>query len=66
VVVTVEKAALAAVKRCAEEAGVPFWHLGETGGESLRIHDEEGEVLSLSLTEIREARERCLEAIVGT
>jgi phosphoribosylformylglycinamidine synthase len=73
VVVSVAREKLDHVAAMAKAADVPFEELGVTGGDSLSIAlvDKDGDVstdgtIRLALREIREKRERCLEAVVGS
>jgi phosphoribosylformylglycinamidine synthase len=54
-----------AIARRAKEAGVPCVELGTTGGARLTIEDSGRVVIDVELGALREARERCLEPIVG-
>jgi phosphoribosylformylglycinamidine synthase len=75
VVVSVRPDNVAAVVEAAAKAGVGAWELGVTGGSSLSIsvnrpRAKEGTALAVgaivaSLEELRAARERALEGIVG-
>jgi phosphoribosylformylglycinamidine synthase len=64
VVVAVAHADVAEIFVRADAVAVPVRQLGETGGQALRIiHGEE--VIDVALAALRDARERCLESIVG-
>ncbi|HEY2513533.1 MAG TPA: AIR synthase-related protein, partial [Polyangiaceae bacterium] len=71
VLLSVRPEALAGVQEKAKAAGVPAAELGVTGGHSLSIaftvkHGQRGAAaFQLPLAKIRDARERCLEPIVG-
>ncbi|HMJ14327.1 MAG TPA: hypothetical protein VK524_23085, partial [Polyangiaceae bacterium] len=54
------------VESRAEAARVPLKRLGKTGGERLVVAASGEIAIDVGLSEAREARERCLEAIVGT
>ena len=61
VVVSIAAAQEAELSRRATAAGVPLTALGRTGGDSLSI----AHTLTVPATALREARDRCLESIVG-
>ncbi|HKQ71005.1 MAG TPA: phosphoribosylformylglycinamidine synthase subunit PurL [Polyangiaceae bacterium] len=65
VVASVAPANLADVKARAARAGVPLLELGKTAAADFVIRTNGSELVRASLTELREARERCLEPIVG-
>jgi phosphoribosylformylglycinamidine synthase len=73
IVVSVRSAQLATLLDRAKAAGVPATELGVTGGHSLSIaftpkHAQGAQVMAafqIPLAQLREARERCLETIVG-
>ncbi len=64
IVVSVSKDAVASVEERAAAAGVPCVAIGETGGTTLTLRLA-GQSLALPVAELRAARERCLEPIVG-
>jgi hypothetical protein len=57
---------LAEIRERARAASIPLAALGQTGGDSLEITVSDVAVVSLPLASLRDARERCLEAIVGS
>ncbi|HSN96699.1 MAG TPA: phosphoribosylformylglycinamidine synthase subunit PurL, partial [Candidatus Nanopelagicales bacterium] len=65
VVVSARPEDVAEIARAAEAAGVPLTALGVTGGGRLSITRGGRLVADVGLPELREARERCLEPIVG-
>jgi phosphoribosylformylglycinamidine synthase subunit PurL len=65
VLVTVRAADVADLERRAAERGVPALRLGTTGGARLVIRSGGTAVADVELTVLREAREGCLERIVG-
>ncbi|EYF02671.1 phosphoribosylformylglycinamidine synthase subunit PurL [Chondromyces apiculatus] len=65
VVVTVRPGDEAEVARIAGAGGVGVTLLGSTGGGRLSIARQGALLVDVGLAELREARERCLEAIVG-
>jgi phosphoribosylformylglycinamidine (FGAM) synthase-like enzyme len=65
VVVSVPASALADVKRLAHDHGVPCFELGTTGGDRIVIGRAGDKIVDVSCTEARDARESCLERIVG-
>jgi phosphoribosylformylglycinamidine synthase subunit PurL len=66
VVVSARAEDVAEIARRAKEAGVPCLALGTTGGERLSVADAAGgAVIEVELRELRRARERCLEGLVG-
>ena len=75
VVVAVSPEHVAEVRSAAERAGISASILGETGGDRLEIHragrpglppPASQPTVGITLTELRDARERCLERIVGS
>jgi phosphoribosylformylglycinamidine synthase len=66
VVVSVAAAHRAEVERRAAAVGVPIRRLGQTGGERLVLTRGGATLLDVQLHRIRDARERCLEPIVGS
>jgi phosphoribosylformylglycinamidine synthase len=54
------------ITRRARKAGVPCVELGRTGGARLTIEAASGPVIDVELGALRDARERCLEPIVGS
>ena len=56
----------AGVESRAEAAGVPVRRLGKTGGERLVVAASGEIAIDVATSEARDARERCLESIVGT
>ena len=65
VVITVAPADVDAVLARALAAGVPARALGETGGDRLVVSAGGGAIVDVDLGAVRDARERCLEPIVG-
>jgi len=65
VVVSCDPRHAAELERLSEEHGVPAWRLGTTGSDQLQIHRGRGPLVALAVAELREARERCLEGILG-
>jgi phosphoribosylformylglycinamidine synthase len=65
IVVAVAHADVAEIFVRADAVAVPVRQLGETGGAALRITHGEEEVIDVPLAALRDARERCLESIVG-
>ncbi|WP_437333141.1 phosphoribosylformylglycinamidine synthase subunit PurL [Sorangium sp. So ce394] len=65
VVVSVRPEDAPEVARKAREAGVPCTELGTTGGARLTIAAGGGAVIDVELSALRDARDRCLEPIVG-
>ncbi|APR82187.1 Phosphoribosylformylglycinamidine synthase, synthetase subunit protein [Minicystis rosea] len=65
VIITVALSDEATVYARALHAGIPVRALGMTGGERLVIARGEHAVVDVDVTALREARERCLEPIVG-
>jgi len=66
IVIGVAGERVAEVERRAASAGVPVRRLGTTGGRVLTIAVAGAAVVSVPLEALREARERCLDAIVGS
>jgi phosphoribosylformylglycinamidine synthase len=65
IVVSTRPEDVAEVARSAEAAGVPLTVLGTTGGARLTMTRGGRVVADVGLPALREARERCLEGIVG-
>ncbi len=65
VVVSAQPEHVAEIERRAHEKGVPVRTLGTTGGGRLVFHRGPLGLIDLELTRVREAREACLEKIVG-
>jgi phosphoribosylformylglycinamidine synthase subunit PurL len=66
ILVTARHEDLEAIERLAKAHDVPMRVIGTTGGRRLSILSEgPGPVVDLDLSAVREARERCLEPIVG-
>ncbi len=65
IVITARPGDVAAILRRAAEQGVPARALGTTGGARLAIRRGGEAVVDVALAALRDARERCLEAIVG-
>jgi phosphoribosylformylglycinamidine synthase len=66
VVVSVTPAHRAEVERRAAAVGVPVLRLGQTGGPRLLLRRGGATLVDVQLERIRDARERCLEPIVGS
>ncbi|MEO7330978.1 MAG: phosphoribosylformylglycinamidine synthase subunit PurL [Minicystis sp.] len=67
IVVTASTEHLGAIERLSRARKIPVHVLGLTGGEVLSLARlDEGPVAELPLSTLREARERCLEPIVGS
>jgi phosphoribosylformylglycinamidine synthase len=65
IVISVRPERASEVETRAAAQGVPVATLGRTGTDRLTI-SAGGPVIDVALREAREARERCLEPIVGT
>jgi phosphoribosylformylglycinamidine synthase subunit PurL len=65
VVASLPREHVAAVCALAQESGVPWLELGQTGGTSLVIRRGEQPLVDVTLPVIREARESCLQRILG-
>ncbi|WP_437793374.1 AIR synthase-related protein [Sorangium sp. So ce693] len=65
IIVSVRPEDAAEVARQAKAAGVPCTELGTTGGDRLTIDAGGGEGIDVEVRALREARDRCLEPIVG-
>jgi phosphoribosylformylglycinamidine synthase subunit PurL len=65
VVASLSPAKLADVQERAAKAGVPFTELGKTTGQGLVLRAGGKEIVRVDLSELRDARERCLTSIVG-
>jgi phosphoribosylformylglycinamidine synthase len=65
VVVSAAREHVAEIQRRAREAGVPCGLLGETGGRELVMTRGGAPIARLELAALRDARERCLERLVG-
>jgi phosphoribosylformylglycinamidine synthase len=65
IVVSAEPNNAAAIEAHAKAAGVLVTRLGDTGGDRLVLSRRGAIIAALSLAELRDARERCLVAIVG-
>ncbi len=65
IVVSAEAAHVAEIEKRAAARGVAVTRLGRTGGAELVLSREGSEVARASLDRLRDARERCLEPIVG-
>jgi len=65
VVASLPTSHLERVEKLAAEAGIPLVKLGTTTKGNLTIRVGEQAVVDLPLAQLREARERCLEGIVG-
>jgi phosphoribosylformylglycinamidine synthase len=66
IVVTAKTEQLAEIERLSRARKIPVHVLGLTGGASLSLTRlDEGPIADLALSTLREARERCLEPIVG-
>ena len=66
IVLSVAADRVAEVERRARAAGVPVARIGTTGGDRLVVRRGGKELVAVGVAAIREARERCLEPIVGT
>jgi phosphoribosylformylglycinamidine synthase len=73
IIISVRPSALASVLEAAKSADVPAAELGVTGGHSLSIaftpkHGQRAGIAAshVPLATLRDARERCLESIVGS
>jgi phosphoribosylformylglycinamidine synthase len=65
IVVSARPEDVAEIARAAESAGVTVTVLGTTGGGRLAITRGGRVAVDMGLPALREARERCLEGIVG-
>jgi phosphoribosylformylglycinamidine synthase len=65
VVIALRPADVVEIQRRAKERGVPVRTLGATGGDRLVLRRGGQVVADVGLAPLRDARERCLEAIVG-
>ncbi|HEY6560063.1 MAG TPA: phosphoribosylformylglycinamidine synthase subunit PurL [Polyangiaceae bacterium] len=65
VVISTEPDQTSEVESRAQAAGVPIKRLGKTGGERLVVAASGEIAIDVATSEAREARERCLEPIVG-
>ncbi|MDC0678652.1 AIR synthase-related protein [Sorangium sp. wiwo2] len=65
IIVSVRPEDAAEVARQAKAAGVPCTELGTTGGDRLTIDAGGSEGIDVEVRALREARDRCLEPIVG-
>jgi phosphoribosylformylglycinamidine synthase len=65
VVITAHPVGVAEIERRAKERGVPVRVLGTTGGARLVVRRAGAVVIDVALAAVRDARERCLEGIVG-
>jgi phosphoribosylformylglycinamidine synthase len=65
VVITADPLHVAEIERRAAVRGVPARVLGTTRGGRLVLRRDGVEVVNVEVASVREARERCLEAIVG-
>ena len=66
IVVAAHPAGVAEIERWAKERGSRVRALGTTGGGRLVLRRGGAMVVDVTLAAVREARERCLEGIVGT
>ncbi len=65
IVVSAAKDRVAEIEAAAAKRGVAVTSLGETGGDRLTLRRDGKAVADLGLAELRDKRERCLDAIVG-
>jgi phosphoribosylformylglycinamidine synthase len=65
VVISASRAHVAEIERRAREKGVPARLLGATGGGRLVLARDGVGIVDVEVASVRDARERCLEAIVG-
>ena len=65
IVASLPAAKLADLRQRAAKAGVPLSELGKTTGQGLVLQVDGKEIMRADLSELRDARERCLEPIVG-
>jgi phosphoribosylformylglycinamidine (FGAM) synthase-like enzyme len=65
IVASVARANLAELKSRAAKAGVPLAELGTTASEGFVLSLGQSELVRATLSELRDAREHCLTAIVG-
>jgi len=65
VVAAVPDSALVAVRKLAESHGVPCFELGTTGGDRIVIGRAGTKIVDVSVAEARDARESCLERVIG-
>ena len=65
VVVSVAPGDVAEIERLATARGVPARRLGVTGGQRLVLERGGARLVEVELAAVRDARERCLESIVG-
>jgi phosphoribosylformylglycinamidine synthase len=65
VIVSAKESDAAAIEARAKAANVPLLRLGKTGGASVVIRRAGAKLIDTELAALRDARERCLEPIVG-
>jgi phosphoribosylformylglycinamidine synthase len=65
VVASIPAAKLADARQRASKLGVPFTELGKTATQDLVLRADVKEIVRANLSELRDARERCLASIVG-
>jgi len=65
IVITARPGDVAEIERRAAARGVPVCTLGTTGGARLNLRRGGATVVDVDLATVRDARERCLESIVG-
>jgi phosphoribosylformylglycinamidine synthase II len=65
IIASIARDHVAAVRKKAEQAGVPFVEIGSTTDAGFVMRASGTEIVHATLEELRDARERCLEPIVG-